>query len=173
MKRVFIGMILLFCILGYAIFSASGPDRCSLCADLSRHELCIVNLNTGEKIGLDIYEPHPFIVGEIAEDQPGGYFCFIRGAGIEGYKIAAESIVLSVPVTSGPINQRLFCTSCQRLLSKEAASGYILTDLKVPGTPIIYSTNVTSFSVRCYSVSIQKDIEDNECTITITGHYGK
>ena len=160
--------------LGYNIFTASEPDRCSLCADLSRHALCIVNLNTGEKIGLDIYEPHPFIVGEIAEDQSGGYFCFIRGAGVEGYKIAAESIVLSIPANSDRINQRLFCNSCRRLLCKEATSGYILADLKLPEEPVIYSTNTTtSFIVRCYSVSIQTNIEDNEYTITVTGHYGE
>lgn len=159
--------------MGFFTISTLEPDRCSLCADISMHALCIVNLNTGEKIELDIYEPHPFLVGEIAEDQPGGYFCFVRGAGVEGYKLAAESIVLSVPATSGTINQRLFCTSCRRLLYKESASGYILADLKVPEEPVIYSTNATSFSVRCYSVSNQKNTEDNEYTITVTGHYGK
>lgn len=150
------------------------PDRCSLCADQSRHALCIVNLLSGEKVGLEIYGPHPFIVGEIAETQPGGYFCFIRGAGIEGYKIAAETIVLSAPIQRAKMNKRFFCNSCRKLLSSEAYSGYVLVDLKNPKMPIIYSIHDSvPFNVRCYSILVQNKPDEEKCEITITGHYGE
>ena len=67
----------------------------SICDDLSRHGLCIINLSTGEKLELEIYEPHHFLVGEIAEEQPGGYFRFIRGATIEGHIACVEYSVAS------------------------------------------------------------------------------
>ena len=43
------------------------PDRCAICADLPRHAPCIVNLSTGELLELDMYEPHPTLVAEIAD----------------------------------------------------------------------------------------------------------
>lgn len=148
------------------------PERCSMCEDLSRHALCIINLSTGEKLELDIYEPHPFLVGEIAEEQPGGYFSFIRGAGVEGYKVGAEYVVVSVPVRSEKMDQQYFCNACRDQLASNAKSGYVLADLKEPDELVVYPIDVsTSFSVRCYSVSVQENIEKDKYEITITGNY--
>lgn len=114
MKKVAIILAILFVVLlGYSMNSVPEPEQCSMCDDLSRHGLCIINLSTGEKLELDIYEPHPFLVGEIAEKQPGGYFRLIRGAGIEGYIIGAEYGVVSVPVRDEKINEQYFCNSCR------------------------------------------------------------
>ena len=147
------------------------PERCSMCDDLSRHALCIINLSTGEKLELDIYEPHPFLVGEIAEEQPGGYFSFIRGAGIEGYKVGAEYIVISVPVKSEKMDQQYFCNTCRDRLASNAKSGYVLVDLKEPDKPVVYPINTSiSFLLRCYSVSVQENTEKDKYEITITGH---
>ena len=70
MKKRIIPWIVIVCM----VLSACGtavpePERCSLCDDLSRHAPCIINLSTGEKLELDVYEPHPFLVGEIAESM--------------------------------------------------------------------------------------------------------
>lgn len=148
------------------------PERCSMCDDLPRHALCIINLSTGKKLELDIYEPHPFLVGEIAEEQPGGYFSFIRGAGVEGYKVGAEYVVVSVPVRSEKMDQQYFCNACRDRLASNAKSGYVLADLKKPDEPVVYPIDIsTSFSVRCYSVSVQENTEKNKFEITITGNY--
>lgn len=172
--KLHICSILLIAVIGWAIESIREPDRCSMCADLSRHAPCIINLSTGEKLELDIYGPHPFLVGEIAEEQPGGYFSIIRGAGVDGYRVGAEYIVISIPVKSEKMNQLFFCNACRKLLANERGNGYILADLKNPEEPIVYSVNAEmSFSVRCYSVSIQEDTESKEYQITITGHYEK
>ena len=82
MKKVgIIWAMLLVVLMGCSVDSIPEPEKCSMCDDLPRHALCIINLSTGEKLELDIYEPHPFLVGEIAEEQSGGYFRLIRGAG--------------------------------------------------------------------------------------------
>lgn len=160
--------------LSFILWPIPEPDRCSLCADQPRHALCIINLNSGEKMELDIYEPHPFIVGEIAQKQPGGFFCFVRGTGIEGYKIAAETIVLSVSVQKAKMNKRFFCNSCRKLLSSETYSGYVLVDLITPEMPIIYSIHdSTSFDVRCYSILVENKTDEKRSEITIIGHYGE
>lgn len=173
MRKVAIFFAMLFVILlGCSMNPVPEPEQCSMCDDLSRHALCIINLSTGEKLELNIYEPHPFSVGEIAEEQPGGYFSFIRGAGVEGYKVAAEYVVVSVPVRAEKMDQQFFCNACRDLLTSNVKSGYVLADLKKPDEPVVYPIDIsTSFSVRCYSVSVQENTEKNKFEITITGNY--
>lgn len=175
MKKVaIIWMILLAVLTGCSTVSIPEPERCSLCADLPRHALCIINLSTGEKLELDLYEPHPFLVGGIAEEQPGGYFSFVRGAGIEGYKVGAEYIVISVPVKSEKMDQQFFCNDCRDRLAVNVNNGYALVDLYEPSEPIVYPINIsTSFSVRCYSTSVQENAEEDKYEITIVGNYSK
>lgn len=173
MKKVAImWAILLVVLTGCSTDTVPEPERCSMCDDLSRHALCIINLSTGEKLELDIYEPHPFLVGEIAEEQPGGYFSLIRGAGIEGYKVGAEYVILSVPVRSEKMDQQYFCNACRNQLASNAKSGYVLVDLKEPDEPVVYPIDISaSFSVRCYSVSVQENTVKDKFEITITGNY--
>ena len=176
MKKItlLIWVILLTAVIGCSTESIPEPVRCSMCTDISMHALCIINLSTGEKLELDIYEPHQYLVGEIAEEQPGGYFSFIQGAGIEGYKIGAKCVVVSVPIKSEKMHQQYFCKSCRNLLANETKSGYVLVDLQKPEEPVVYSINAaTSLSVRCYRVSAQENIDKQAYEITITGHYEK
>lgn len=171
-KPAIIWAILIVVLMVYPTVAVQEPEQCSMCDDLSRHALCIINLSTGEKLELDIYEPHPFLVGEIAEEQPGGYFSFIRGDGIEGYKVGAEYVVVKVPVKSEKMEQKYFCNSCRERLAVNANKGYVLVDLKEPSKPVVYTINAsTSFSVRCYSVSVQENVETDKYEITITGRY--
>ena len=175
MKKVAtIWVILLVVLMGCSTVPVPEPERCSICDDLSRHALCIINLSTGEKLELDLYEPHPFLVGEIAEEQPSGYFRFIRGASIEGYKVGAEYIVISVPVKSEKMDELFFCNDCRERLADNENNGYVLVDLYEPSVPVIYPINIsTSFSVRCYSASVRENTEEDKYEITIVGHYSK
>jgi hypothetical protein len=127
-------------------------------------------LSTGEKVELNVYEPHPFLAGEIADEQPGGYFCFIHGAGLEGYKVGAEFIVATIPIQSERIKKQYFCNSCRKRLEDSKNNGYVLVDLIEPKEPVVFPIHPdTAFSVRCYSVTVQER-EDNTYKITVTGH---
>lgn len=166
------GAVLIASLLGYILRPIPEPERCSLCDDLPRHAPCIINLSTGEKLELEVYEPHPFLVGEIAEEQLGGYFCIIRGAGVEGYKLAAESVVVTIPTKSERMNQSNFCNSCRELLTDHRNDGYILIDLNNPGRPVVYSINKgTSISLRCYEIDVLVINRENSKSyqITVTG----
>lgn len=152
--------------------SVPEPERCSLCDDLSRHAPCIINLSTGEKLELEIYDPHPFLVGEIAEEQRGGYFSFVRGAGVEGYKLGAESVTVTIPVKSDRLDRSFFCNSCRELLVNFEKHGYVLVDLKDTEQPVIYRIeDGTAFSVRCYEVAVQILSETSEYEISVIGTY--
>lgn len=146
------------------------PERCSICDDLSRHAPCLINLSTGEKLELDLYEPHPFLVGEVADEQRGGYFCFVRGAGAEGYKLGAESITITIPARSKKMKKQHFCNDCRKMLEDYTKCGYVLVDLKDTNNPVIYEIdNNTSFSLRCYDVVVSELAEDEKYQIYIVG----
>lgn len=171
MKKSVLLCIALFIVLtSCASGPAPEPERCSLCDDLARHAPCIINLNTGEKVELDMYEPHPFLVGEIAEEQRGGYFSFVRGAGVEGYKLGAESVTITIPAKADKMDQQFFCNACRELLAYHTNSGYVLVDLKDTDAPVIYEIDAdASYSFRCYDITIQELVEDKKYEITVTG----
>lgn len=167
---------ILFCLVLLTLFAACAnapvpePERCSLCDDLSRHAPCIINLSTGEKVELDIYDPHPFLVGEIAEEQRGGYFSFVRGAGVEGYKLGAECVVITIPTKSDEMDQQFFCNECRELLADYAKSEHVIVDLKDTDNPTVYGISVdTACSIRCYDISVQELKEDEKYEITVLG----
>lgn len=147
-----------------------GPEKCSLCDNLSCHAPCIINLSTGEILELGVYEPHPFTAGELAEEQRTGYFSFIQGAGISGHKLGGKSVTVTIPTESEGLNRQYFCTACLDLLTDYANQRYVLADLKDPKNPIIYSLyENTSFSFRCYDISVQKGGNDKVFVVTIIG----
>ena len=170
MKKLIIALIAVLSLLSACGTEVPEPERCSLCDDLSRHAPCIINLSTGEKLELDIYEPHPFLVGEIAEEQRGGYFSFVRGAGVEGYKLGAESVTITVPVKADRLDQQYFCNNCRELLADYRNQGYALFDLKDTESPVVYAINAdTKAAFRCYEISVQEIKEDGKYEITIIG----
>lgn len=167
-KIIIVCAIILF---GFIISYDTEPNRCSLCDDLPRHGLCVLDISTGEKLELDIYDPHPFLVGEIAEDQPGGYFTFIRNNDISGYKIAAKCIVITVPNKHTQLAKQYFCQSCRALISSVANNSYVLIDLMDLHSPVVFPISSSSaFSVRCYEVSVHEYTENNTYEITVSGH---
>lgn len=172
MKKVTVlCLVLLLLLSGCSAKEIPEPKRCSLCDDLSRHAPCVMDLSTGEKVELDIYEPHHTLVGEIAEEQRGGYFSFVRGAGVEGYKLGAESVTVKVPKKAEPMEAKFFCQDCRNILSDY--SGYVLIDLKDTEKPIVYEIAPSTFSIRCYDICIKALDEEEKYEIYILGTLDK
>lgn len=168
--------IVILCIALFVTLSACGtkqsraPELCSLCGAPPCHAPCIINLSTAGKLELSVYELHPFTAGELAEEQRTGYFSFIQGAGISGHKLGGKSVTVTIPTESKGLSRQYFCTTCLDLLADYANHGYVLADLKNPKKPIIYSIcEDSSFSFRCYDVSIQKHKDAEEFVVTIIG----
>ena len=171
MKKAVIALLIILVVL---IICSSKPvpepERCAICGALPSDALCIINLKTGEKLDLTIYEPHPYLVGEIADEQIGGWFSLVRGAGIEGYKVGNEYVKVTVPIYTNKLDQHHFCSACRKLLVSYTKCGYILADLKVPTSPVVYPiTQPTCFSVRRYSVLVERSLDKDEYIITMTG----
>ena len=166
----------MLCIASLVLLSACGanhnqePEMCALCDNPPCHAPCMINLSTGGKLDLSVYELHPFTAGELAEEQRTGYFSFIQGAGISGHKLGGKSVTVTIPTESKGLSRQYFCTTCLDLLADYANHGYVLADLKDPTNPIIYSlSESTSFSFRCYDISVQKNGNTKEFVVAIIG----
>lgn len=170
--------LLLICFVFIVLFSACARDiifesaKCSLCSGIPHHAPCIINLSTGELLELDIYEPHPTLVAEIAEEQRGGYFSLVHGAGIEGYKMGAESLVITIPIEGDKLVQKNFCNACRNLLAQHKKEGYALVDLKDAKNPTVFLIKEGLFlSLRCYEVSVDQIADEGKYKITIIGTH--
>lgn len=119
---------------------------------------------------LAVYEPHPFIAGELAEEQQRETFSFVCGAGVEGYKLSAESIIIKVPMNVDKMEENHFCNSCRERLADCENQGYALVDLKDAKNPVVYKIDADAqVSFRCYSIIVREIKEDGKCEITIIG----
>lgn len=176
MKKIAIilAIVIIFSVIIYSALLVPEPERCSLCDSFPRHAPCILKLSTGELVELEIYDPHPYKVAEIAEEQPGGYFSFVRGAGLDGHMVAAEYLTATIPVKPERMNREYFCSDCRELLDGYKRCGYVIADVRNPEASVLYPVEEgTSFSVRCYEVEIGKNEEDDKYELMIRGTFNK
>ena len=176
MKKItlILSVILILTTAIYHVLPVPEPERCSLCDCFPRHAPCILKLSTGELVELEIYDPHPNKVAEVAEEQPGGYFSFVRGAGLDGHMVAAECLTATIPMKAERMNRKYFCHNCRELLDGYKRCGYVLADVRDPEASVLYSIKEgTLVSIRCYEVEIEKNEEDNKYELMVRGTFNK
>ena len=167
---VFMMMALLLSLMACSGVSAPEPKRCSVCDYIPSHAPCLVNLNTGEVGEIALYEPHHTLVGEIAEEQRGGYFSFMSIAGLRGYLDACvPEAHITVPKDVEKYEEKYFCSSCRDLLKEYSHCGFVLADLRNPEAPTVYPVEAgIEFEVRCYTVVIT-ETDKGELDISVVG----
>ena len=173
MRRIipaFMTMVLLLSMTACSGISAPEPDRCRICEYIPSHAPCLVNLNTGEVGEIALYEPHHTLVGEIADEQRGGYFQFMSVAGLRGHLDASvPEAHVAVPGEVEKYEEKYFCSTCRELLEEYAKCGFVLADLRKPETPTIYPVEAgTEFEVRCYKVVVT-ETDEGELDISVVG----
>ena len=170
-QRIFVALIIVTAISACAKQPAPEPERCSICDYIPSHAPCLVNMNTGEVGEIFCYDPHPEMVGEIADYQRGGYFCFMSVAGQQGYLDACvPEAHVYVPLDAESYDEQFFCNDCRERLSGFIGDGYVLADLREPETPVLYPVVVGErFSFRCYEVTVTEREYKDELDITVIG----
>lgn len=174
MKKIalILTIVIISSVIIYAALPVPEPERCSLCGCFPRHAPCILKLSTGELVELEIYDPHPYKVAEIAEEQPGGYFSFVRSAGLDGHMVAAEYLTATIPAKSERMNKEYFCSDCRELLNDYKWCGYVIADVRDSEAPVPYLIEEgASISIRCYEVEIGKNEEDDKYELMIRGTF--
>lgn len=89
MWQKIISAVLVVVLIGAAVWYFSQEQKeCCLCSSFRFHAPCLVDLETGEMIELDLYFPHETKVAELADPQPEmGTFSFVRLGDVTGTKL--------------------------------------------------------------------------------------
>lgn len=153
------------------LLSTQEKKECCLCSSFRYHAPCLIDLETGKMIELDLYFPHETLVAELADPQPEmGTFSFVSIGNVSGTKLTDSKVIeLSVPLADKTNNPAL-CKDCRGLLPSGYGGRYVLADLYDKDnkalTPIEADRVAT---IRCYELSMLHDAENDKISVTIHG----
>ena len=153
-----------------SLFLAFENKECCLCSSFRYHAPCLLDLETGEIIELDLYFPHPTKVAELAEPQPEmGTFSFVILGDVKGTKLTdSKTIEINVPVFKKTTNPAL-CRSCRKQLDGPLVARYMLVDLYDKERKILIPIDSDlSMSLRCYEITSQ-EVEQGIVNVVIQG----
>lgn len=167
MKRYIVPVLVLILILASLILPVPNPQHCAICESIPCYAPCLVNLETGEVEEINIYEPHPFKVGELNEYQQGGTFSLLSIAGLKGYSDTSNwEAHISIPTNSNEYKEKYFCKTCRKLIASHAEIGFMLLDLRNPNCVSIISLDSEEVqTVRCYEIETKKRLDEIEIIV--------
>lgn len=167
----------LICIFSAArgIYKALKPVYCHVCGNgegRRHHAPCVLALSTGQMIELEVYDPHPSLAGELAEEQQRGTLSFVHRGELTAIRDSgAQTCTLYLPEDAGPMGDRLFCSDCEAILTEIAVEGYVLLDLydldSISAYPI---SDGAEYAIRCYTVSVDSESPTGHTVLQTTGH---
>ena len=152
------------------LFTQEEKD-CCLCDSFRFHAPCLIDLETGDLIELDLYFPHETKVAELAEVQPNmSTFSFVHLGNITVTKLTDSKVIeFGVPIADKTNNPAL-CKDCRELLQAEYKGRYVLADLyDMEIKELIPIVANTSIDLRCYEITMAENTEKNEINVTIQG----
>lgn len=154
------------------LLSTQNEKDCCLCDSFRFHAPCLVDLETGDLIELDLYFPHETKVAELAEVQQNmsSTFSFVRLGNITGTKLTGSKVIeFGVPIADKTNNPAL-CKGCRELLQAGYKGRYVLADLyDMEIKELIPIVANTSIDLRCYEITMVENTEKNEINVTIQG----
>lgn len=172
-KKVLLWTVLaiVYIIYVFTVFSISANRAdvpCCLCDSFRYHAPCLLDLETGELVELQLYDPHPAKVAELAEEQTNANtFSFMGCGDAMGHRLSAERYIeLTVPQED--IRSPALCRTCRKLLPSGCTDRYVLADL-YQEKALIPITRTLSTTLRCYEIAVQKSTEENTLTLTVQG----
>lgn len=161
-------LIIMIAVIWFAV-DPPEPKLCRLCDFIKSHAPCLLNIATGEIGELALYEPHPALVGELAEVQRGGTLCFFYAADCKVTKLTDPwELAVDVPAGESWVCASLFCRECREML-KGQREGYLLVDL-YHERPVLYPiSDGARYQIRCYSITVEEKDSGEKITIKLTG----
>ena len=149
--------------------------ECCLCSSFRYHAPCLIDLETGKLIELELYFPHETLVAELADPQPemGGTFSFVSIGNVSGTKLT-DSKKIEIHIPNDKTYNPALCNDCRKQLPFGHASRYIFADLYSKEEKILMPIKAdTTFSLRCYDVTTQTNTEKGGISVVIQGTLGK
>ena len=169
LKILSIGLVVAVAATAILLFTQEEKE-CCLCSSFRYHALCLIDLETGEMIELDLYFPHETLVAELADPQPEmSSFSFVRLGNISGTKLT-DSKTIEIHIPDEKTYNSTLCSECKKQLPFGHASRYIFADLynKDEKTLIPIKADM-AFSLRCYDVTTEENTEQGGISVVIQG----
>ena len=144
---------------------------CCLCDSFRYHAPCLIDLETGEMIELDLYFPHETKVAELADEQlETSTFSFVRLGNVAGTKLTDSKIIeIEVPCADTIRNPAL-CKDCRELLQGGRTGRYVLADLyDMEVKTLIPIEDNTEIVLRCYEIFMRQNEGKNGIAVVIQG----
>ena len=148
--------------------------ECCLCSSFRYHAPCLIDLETGKLIELDLYFPHPTLVAELSDFQiEQGTFSFVRLGNVSGTKLT-DSKIIEIHIPNESTYNPALCNDCKKQLPFGHTSRYIFADLYSKEEKILMPIKAdTTFSLRCYDVTTQANTEKGGISVVIQGTLGR
>lgn len=147
-------------------------ENCALCGGSRRHAPCLIDLSTGEVGELRVYTPHPYLAGEIADEQQTGTLDFFYCAGIMTTCDTNDHICRAyLPAETEPMASEQFCQDCRALVSGICTEGYVLADLHDLDDIQVYAiADGKSYIIRDYTVTVSGNENAEQLKVEVVGH---
>ena len=158
-QKILSALLVMILIAGAVWCVCQGGRSCCLCSSFRYHAPCLIDLETGKLMELDLYFPHPTKVAELADPQPHmSTFSFVHLGGVTGTKLTdSKRIEMDIPRSETTTNPAL-CKKCRLQLDGLPVGRYVLADLyNSEDKQIIQMQNNVCLQIRCYEITIQED----------------
>ena len=156
-------------LLAVFVFCSCERKECCLCNSFRYHAPCLMDLDEGKLIELNLYAPHPTKVAELADPQPQmSTFSIISLGNVTGTKQTdIKTIQMAVPATEKTANPAL-CNNCRKQVNGLFCPRYVLADLYAWEVKTLIPIRVDlPAKIRCYQIDAQR--EDNVWNVTVQG----
>ena len=144
--------------------------ECCLCSSFRYHAPCLIDLETGKLIELDLYFPHHTLVAELADPQPEmGTFSFVSIGNVSGTKLT-DSKKIEIHIPDDKTYNPALCSNCRQQLPFGHTGRYIFADLYSKEEKLLMPIKAdTAFSLRCYDVTTERNTENGGISMIIQG----
>ncbi len=133
------------------------PESCALCGGRTYHAPCVLELSTGTLTELAIYAPDPLHLGELAEEQDMDHhvFCMAGSVAMTVERTPErQRCTAYLPLSRKPMDRKLFCGDCRKLLAETRQRGFVLLDLRDTADITAYPIAPdAAYLIRGYTVS--------------------
>lgn len=166
-----LSVVLIVVVAASAILLFNQEEKeCCLCSSFRYHAPCLIDLEKGEIIELDLYFPHHTLVAELADPQPEmGTFSFVSIGNVSGTKLT-DSKIIEIHIPNESTYNPALCSECRKQLPFGHASRYIFADLYSKEEKILMPIKAdTTVSLRCYDITTENNTEKGGISVTIQG----
>ena len=166
-----LSVVLIVVIAATAILLFTQKEKeCCLCSSFRYHAPCLIDLEAGKLIELDLYFPHPTLVAELSGFQPEqGTFSFVRLGNVVGTKLT-DSKTIEIHIPNDKTYNPALCSDCKKQLPFGHTSRYIFADLYSKEEKILMPIKAdTTVSLRCYDITTENNTEKGGISVVIQG----